>query len=199
MRRIEKTITPPPEKKRRVTSKIGQMSIQINPTRIFIFQPSQIPLSISQSGFKDSHLLSYLTVNLHGPISLICRSITSPTYQEDSPRQSAKKRSFLALATTFYGLGHMRESLMLDGRQMYLDALNMVHRSVRESSGSGVTEIISSILALCLHEVNIPKLTFPCTIANRTGNRTDADDRTWLVTTHRRTRATPCNAEPFDD
>lgn len=185
IRRLERASTSPTPKTSTYlqATKSRQTPIRTNPQRKFIFRPSQIPQSLSISGMKDSHVLSYLTVNACGPIELICRSLASPSYHADSLQQSARKQSFLALATTFYGLGHMEESIIHDGRRLYGGALKMVNTSVQEPSGQEVIETLSSVLALCLHEVST-KMTSEKGVTDDQGNCADTNDRTWLAAAH---------------
>jgi hypothetical protein len=86
-------------------------------------------------------------------MEVICRSLVRPSYQADSLEKTARKQCFRALATTLYGLGHAEESLLYDGRSLYLRALKMVNNSITGSDSLASIETLSSVVALCLHEV----------------------------------------------
>jgi hypothetical protein len=109
--------------------------------------------SLTNSATRDDLFLSYLVIQLDGPIGVICRNLIAPTSQADSLQQIARKQCFRALATTLYGLGHAQESLLYDGRGLYLRALKMVNTSITAFGSTGITETLSSVVALSLHEV----------------------------------------------
>jgi hypothetical protein len=116
----------------------------------------QVPMlqAPSVSGMRHDHFIVYLVANIGGPMEAICRSQLAPTFQADSPEQMARKQSFLALAATFYGLAHSQPSLVYYGRRQYLQALHLVNTNIGRCRSTAVAETISSIVALCLHEVN---------------------------------------------
>jgi hypothetical protein len=84
----------------------------------------------------------------------ICRSLAVPGYRADSAQQATKEQCFMALATTFYGLGHSQKCLVYDGRRQYHQALKMVNRSMSNSHAHGTLDLLTSVVALCLHEVD---------------------------------------------
>lgn len=115
---------------------------------------SHLMPSLSNSAMRDDQFLSYLVANLDGPMRVICGSLTAPSHQTGSLQQTATKQCFLALATTFYGLGHAQESLLRDGLQLYVRALKLVNTAIRDSTGTRTAhEAISSVALLALHEV----------------------------------------------
>jgi hypothetical protein len=83
----------------------------------------------------------------------VCRGLVKPSYQAESLPQIVMKQCFIALSTTFYGLGNRRETMLHDGRREYLRALKMVNATIKESGCTGTKESLISIFALCLHEV----------------------------------------------
>lgn len=93
---------------------------------------------------RNGYFISYLVTNLHGPMKVMCQSLVPRT---------AGEQCFIALATTFYGLGKTQKPLMDDGRRHYLRALRMVNAIISENSCAGTADTLSSIFALCLHEV----------------------------------------------
>lgn len=110
----------------------------------------------SEVGLQHDQFIYYLVTRIDGPMETICRSQLAPSYQADSLEQKARKQCFLALATSFYGLAHAQPPLVNYGRRLYLKALNMVKATISTSTcGSAeVSETLSSVVALCLHEVN---------------------------------------------
>jgi hypothetical protein len=104
------------------------------------------------SSMSNDYSMSYLVTNLHGPMGVICRSLIMPSYQAESSPHSAMRQCFVALATTFYGLGNAQKPVMDDGRRQYRLALSMVNASLSKST-SAETNTLCSIFALCLHEV----------------------------------------------
>jgi hypothetical protein len=108
--------------------------------------------SPSDSAMREDHFITHLVANLNGPMEIMCRTLLPSCYQEGLPQQTARRQSFLALATTFYGLGEGQEKLMNDGRLSYLRALKMINMTIN-APGAQVRETLSSVVALCLHEV----------------------------------------------
>jgi hypothetical protein len=118
----------------------------------YFYQESQVLPPLSLSAWKDDIFVSYLIADI-GPMGAIYRNLVAPNYYPDSPQRSAGKQSFLALATTFYGVGHAQESLVDDGRRRYSRALEMVNEAIGNTSPLVIKEALSSVAALCLHEV----------------------------------------------
>jgi hypothetical protein len=108
----------------------------------------------------------------------ICHNLLAPRSQADSLQRIATKQCLLALATTFFGVGNAQQSLVSDGRRLYGQALKMVNVTISDSSLPELTEILSSVVSLCLHKVpprgNFQLITF------RLGNYTNESQRPLL-------------------
>lgn len=78
----------------------------------------------------------------------------TPSCQVDSVQRVATKQYFLALATTFLGVGRSQKSMVHDGSRLYGQSLKMLNTILADSSRYGVIEAISSVIALCFHEVS---------------------------------------------
>jgi hypothetical protein len=122
------------------------------------FGAATIRAAPSDLGLRHNQFMSYLVTRIDGPMEIICRSQLAPSYHADSLKQQARKQCFLALATSFYGLAHAQSPLVNYGRQQYLKALNMVNATISSyGSSTDVSETLSSVVALCLHEVSAPR------------------------------------------
>jgi hypothetical protein len=127
----------------------------IGPQRAFCdYRSTPIWPVPSESAMRHSQFISYLVARIDGPMETICRSQLAPSSHGDSLQQMARKQAFVALATTFFGLAHAQPSLVHYGRQLYLQALNMVNTALGNCGSTEVSEALSSVVALCLHEVN---------------------------------------------
>lgn len=102
--------------------------------------------SLSVSPWKDTIVLSYLVADL-GSMGAIYREI-------ESSQRRATKQCFLALATTFFGVGHAEQSIVTSGRRHYSRALTMLNAAIGDLGRHGMTETLSSVVALILHEVS---------------------------------------------
>lgn len=111
-----------------------------------------LPLT-STCGIRNDNFMSYLVVNLHGPMRVMCSSLVMSNYQAESSSLIAMKQCFAALAMTFYGLCNGQKALMDDGRRQYLRALEMVNATLNEATNSGIKDALYSVFAICLHEV----------------------------------------------
>ena len=105
--------------------------------------------SLALSACKSDIVISYLAVNITGPIATVCQLIAGPT----SLQRTVIKECILALATTFFGIGHAQKSLVADGRRLYGRALNMISSTIKDPSHFGA-EMMCAVFALSLHEVN---------------------------------------------
>lgn len=90
-------------------------------------------------------------------MKIICHDLVAPSYRGVSLQTSARNQCFLALATTFYGISHAHQSLMHEGRRLYLRALEAVNATLCNSSGSRIIDALGSVAALCLHEVRFSR------------------------------------------
>lgn len=80
----------------------------------------------------------------------------------------------MAFTTTFYGLGHAQKRLVYDGRRQYHQALKMVNRSMSNCGAHGTLDLLNSVVALCLHEVDsLPTRSLSPTDYSSKGFRTD--------------------------
>ncbi|KAF4634690.1 hypothetical protein G7Y89_g3410 [Cudoniella acicularis] len=129
------------------------------PQHMFLYYQGPYSWScLSASPWKDEIFLSYLVADL-GPMGTLYRKIAMSSDQPDSSQRAATKQCFLALATTFYGVGHAEESIVDGGRRIYSRALTMLNATISDSSRHGMTETLSSVVALSLHEAIAPTLT----------------------------------------
>jgi hypothetical protein len=125
-----------------------------SPQRAFCdYEATSIWPALSELPMRHDHFITYLVARIDGPMETVCRSQLAPSYHADSLEKTARKQSFLALATSFYGLAHAQPTLVYYGRQLYVQALNMVNMTISSCGSAGVSETLSSVVALCLHEV----------------------------------------------
>jgi hypothetical protein len=116
-------------------------------------QESHISRKLSALPSKDDIVISYLVANFTGPVGTICHNVLAPRSQADSLQRIATKKYLLALATTFFGVGNAQQSLVSDGRRLYGQAVKMVNATIGDPSLLELTEMLSSVASLCLHEV----------------------------------------------
>jgi len=150
----DETPSPKVVKKCHINSQIAKPP---RPRRVSCGHEARITYPIwpapSDSAMQHHHFISHLVTHMDGPMKIICRSQLEPSHRADSIEQMARKQSFLALATSFYGLAHAQLPLVLYGRRLYLQALSMVNTTISGCSSTSVSETLSSVVALCLHEV----------------------------------------------
>ncbi|KAH8199526.1 hypothetical protein TruAng_006277 [Truncatella angustata] len=134
----------------------GHFAQPAGPRLFCDYETTTIWSAPSEVAMRQTQFISYLVARLDGPMETICRSQLSPSYHADSLEQMARKQCFLALATSFYGLAHSQPPVVHHGRRLYLQALNMVNRTISGCDSTGVSETLSSVVALCLHEAIAP-------------------------------------------
>lgn len=100
---------------------------------------------LTASPWKEEIILSYLVADF-GPMGTIYQKLKTS-------QQEATKQCFLALATTFFGVGHAEDSIVTEGRRLYSQALITLNASISNRGRHGMIEILSSVVALSLHEV----------------------------------------------
>ena len=131
------------------TAEKGLAIIQPNP-------PHGTPVcqSVSPALWKDELVLRFLAANSGPSLRNVCRDLLARSSQADSIQRLATKQCFLALATTFFGIGHSQIHLVNDGSRLYGKALHMLNKTISDISPNGVTEAITSVIALVFHEVS---------------------------------------------
>lgn len=100
---------------------------------------------LTASPWKEEVILSYLVADF-GPMGTIYQKLKASQHE-------ATKQCFLALATTFFGVGHAEASIVTEGRRLYCQALTTLNASISNRGCHRMIEILSSVVALSLHEV----------------------------------------------
>ncbi|KAF2666328.1 hypothetical protein BT63DRAFT_416715 [Microthyrium microscopicum] len=149
------TVSPPLKKTTGYEYSLSSPYCQVS----YLWSPSSSP------EMQSDQAISYLLANLDGPMKSICGSLVVPSYRSDALESTIRKECFMALATTLYGLGHQQEAHIHDGRRRYVSALNTVKSTVNSSGATSIIDTLSSVVALCLHEVIAP---------------TDSNEHSWL-------------------
>lgn len=108
--------------------------------------------NLSLSPWQDDIMLSYLVTNL-GSMGTVCRELVRPSHHPEYSQQMTAKGCLLALATTFYGVGHTDTSIVDSGRRLYSRALTELNAALNNAGRQGMKETLTSVIALCLHEV----------------------------------------------
>jgi hypothetical protein len=144
---------------------------------------SPVPQSVSIAPWKDELVLRFLAANSGPSIRNICRDLMAKSSQADSMQRLATRQAFLALATTFFGVGHSQIPLVNDGSRLYGQALQMLNKTISDISPNGVTEAITSVIALCFYEVSRGSLSTTF-LPTSSGHRASACQRPHLAAPH---------------
>lgn len=78
--------------------------------------------------------------------------VTDPVVSSTAERVLVEK-SFLALATTFFGLDHHEKSVISRGFRRYGNALGFVHQALGDQSQYRSFDLLESIIIMALFEV----------------------------------------------
>ena len=150
-----------------------QLDSAVNNTLTSVFrcwrdsQPMQVfeyvLKSPSPSPFRDEMCVSYTVENLcKGPLSMMYRNVFPCNTSGPHPHQSMMSLCLLAFAKVYYGLKHRESRVLRDGMRLYGRGLSMLSDVLGKDNFSVTTEIIVSVLSLCMVEV--------CTLASQIGH-----------------------------
>ena len=131
---------------------------------------SSVASPLTLAPWKFDIFISYLINNITVHMRVVCQNLAVPNCRSDSAQRTATEECILALATTFFGVGHAQTSLVREGRCLYGRALRRISSTIVNPSNT-TTEVMSGVFALSLHEVSRHSiLTLLPTTHYRSGN-----------------------------